>query len=66
MRLGNLDIYCVHTFFATLGVKSDLVTFADNIHETTDVYKDFFFRRVVDNKAKAFGLIEEFYGSTIH
>jgi len=66
MRLGNLDVYCVHAFFATLGVEGNLVAFTDDVHQTTDVYKDFFFRRVVHNKAKAFGFVEEFYGSTIH
>ncbi len=66
MRLGNLDVYCVHTFFATLGVKGDLVTLTDDVYQTADVYKDFFFRRVVDNKAKAFGFVEEFYSSTVH
>ncbi len=66
MRLGDLDVYCVHAFFATLGVKGNLVTLADDVYQTTDVHKDFFFRRVVDNKAKAFGFVEEFYGSTIH
>ena len=66
MQLGDLDVYCVHTFFATFSVESHLVALTDDVHQTADVYKDFFFRRVVDNKTKAFGLVEEFYSSTIH
>lgn len=66
MRLGNLDVYCIHAFFATLSVEGNLVAFTDDVHQTTDVYKDFFLRRVVYNKAKAFGFVEEFYSSTIH
>ena len=43
MRLGDLDVYCVHAFFATLGVEGHLITLTDDIDQTADVYKDFFF-----------------------
>ena len=65
-RLGDFDIHCVHSFFAALGIEGDGVAFADVVHQTGDVYKNFFFWRVVNNKPKSLGLIEEFYDSTVH
>ncbi len=52
--LGDFDIYCVHSFFATLGVECDLVTFADVVDQTANVNKNFLFRGVVNYEAKSF------------
>ena len=65
-RLGDFDIHCIHSFFATLGIESNRVAFADVVHQTGDVDKNFFFGRAVNNKPKSLGLIEEFYDSTVH
>lgn len=65
-RLGQADIYCVHAFFATLGVKRDLVTFADAVNQAAYVNKNFLFGGGIDNEAKTFGLIKELYGSIVH
>ena len=61
-----LDIYRVHAFFATLGIKGNNVAFAHIVHQAGDVHKNFFARAVVHNKAKAFGLIKELDRSSIH
>ena len=66
IRLGDLDIYCVHSFFATLGIESDLIAFADVVDQTGDVYKNFLLGGIVNNEAKSFGFIEELYCSLIH
>ena len=65
-RLGDFDIHCVHSFFATLGVEGHLITLTDVVNQTGDVYKNFFFGRIVDNKPKSLGLVEEFYDTTVH
>ncbi len=66
IRLGDLDIYCVHSFFATFRVEGNLITFADVVDQTGDVYKNFLLGGVVYNEAKSFGFIEELYCSIIH
>lgn len=65
-RLRNFDIYCIHSFFATLGSVRDDIAFPDIVNQTRSVYEDFFFRRVVNDKTKSFGIVEEFYCSCIH
>ena len=66
MRLGDLDIYCIHSFFAALGVERDLVAFADVVDQPGDVYENFLLGGVVYNEAKSFGFIEKLDSSTIH
>ena len=63
---GDLDIYSVHSFFATLGVESDPVAFANVVDQTGDVYKNFLLGGVFNDEAKAFGFVEELYGSIKH
>jgi len=65
-RLRNLDINCIHSFFARFGIESDVVAFADVVNQARDVHKNFLVRGVVNNKAKSFGFVEELYGSTVH
>lgn len=66
LRLGNFDVDCVHAFFAASGVIVDDIAFANVVDETCSVYENFLFRGVVNDEAKAFGFIEEFYCSGIH
>ena len=66
MRLGNFNIYCIHSFFATREFERNNVAFADVVDQTTDVYKNFLFRGVVYDEAKSFGFIEELYCSLLH
>lgn len=66
MRLGNFNIYCIHSFFATCEFESYNIAFADVVNQTTDVYKNFLFRGIVYNKAKSFGFIEELHCSLLH
>ena len=65
-RLRNLDINCIHSFFATLSIESDVVAFADVVNQPRDMNKNFLVRGAVNNKAKSFGFVEELYGSTVH
>jgi hypothetical protein len=65
-RLGDLDIHCVHAFFATLGLKRDGVTFADFVNQAANVNEDFLAGGRVNDKAEAFGLVEELDGSFKH
>ena len=65
-RLRTFDIYCIHSFFATLGIIRDLIAFADVVDQPADVNKNFLFGGVVNNEAKTFGFIEKLYGSTVH
>ena len=62
-RSGDLDIDCVHAFFALFGFESDRIAFADLVDQTADVYENFLPGGVVHNKAKTFGFIEELDGS---
>ena len=64
--ISNFNIYCIHSFFATLGVESDLVAFPDVVDQAGDVYKDFLLGGVVYDKTKSFGLVEELYCSVTH
>ena len=64
--ISNFNIYCIHSFFATLGVESDLVAFPDVVDQSGDVYKDFLLGGVVYDKTKSFGLVEELYCSVTH
>jgi len=65
-RLGDFDIYCVHSFFAALGIEGDVVAFANVVNQTGDVDKNFLFRGVVSDEAKSFGFIKELYCSVVH
>ena len=53
-HLSDFDIYCIHSFFATLCVEGDGITFADVVNQTANVNKDFLFRGVVNDEAKSF------------
>jgi hypothetical protein len=53
LRLSNFDIYCVHSFFATLSVECDLITFANVVDKTANVNKNFLLRGVVYYEAKS-------------
>ena len=64
--LSDFDIYCIHSFFATLCVECDLVTFADVVDQTANVNKNFFLRRVVNYETKSFRFVEEFYCACVH
>ena len=66
LRLGNLDIHCVHAFLAAGGVVIDNVAFANVVDQTRDVYENFLFGGVVNDEAKTFGFVEELYCSSIH
>ena len=66
IRLGDLDIYCIHSFFATLRVEGDLVPFADVVNQTGDVYKNLLLGGIVNNETKSLGFVEEFYCSSVH
>ena len=66
MQLSDLNIYCVHSFFTAFGVESNLIAFANVVDQTSDVDKNFFFRRVVYYETKSFGFVEELYGTLIH
>ena len=66
MRLGDLDVNCIHSFFAALGIERDFVAFTDVVDQTCDVNKNFLVGGAVDNKAKSLGFIEELNGSTVH
>ena len=65
-ELGDFDIYCVHSFFATFCVEGNSVAFADVVDESAYVNKDFLFSGVVYDEAKTFGFIEKFYCTSIH
>lgn len=65
-RLGDFDIHCIHSFFATLGAESDGIAFANVVDQSGDVDEDFLFRGVVNDEAKAFGFVEELDGSCVH
>lgn len=52
-ELGDFDIYCVHSFFATFCVEGNSVAFADVVDESAYVNKDFLFRGVVYYEAKS-------------
>ena len=65
-RLGDFDIYRIHSFFAALGIEGDVVAFANVVYQTGGVHKNFLLRGAVDDEAKAFGFIEEFYCSVVH
>jgi hypothetical protein len=65
-QLSDFDIYCIHSFFATLCVERHDVAFANVVDQTANVNKDFLFRGVVNYEAKSFGFIEELYGSSVH
>jgi len=64
--LGDLHINCVHSFFSALGVERYRIAFANVVDETGYVNEDFFFRRVVNDKTKSFGFVEELYSSCVH
>lgn len=66
LRLSDLDIYCVHAFFAARGAVGDDISFADIVNQASDVHENFLFGGVVNDEAKTFGLIEELYCSSIH
>lgn len=66
IRLRDLHIHCIHSFFATCSFERDFVALTDVIDQTGDVDKNFLFRGVVYNKAKTFGFIEELYCSIVH
>ena len=63
---GNLDVHCIHAFFATLGFKRDRIALADFVNQTADVDEDFLPGGSVNNEPKAFGLIKELDSSCEH
>ena len=65
-RLGDFDIYRIHSFFAALGIESDIVAFANVVDQAGGVHKNFLFRGVVSDEAKSFGFIKELYCSVVH
>ena len=65
-QLSDLNINCVHSFFTTFSVESDLVAFANVVDQTCYVNKNFFLGRVVYYEAKSFRFVEELYGTLIH
>lgn len=66
VRSGDLDIHCIHAFFALFGFKSDSVPFADFVNQAADVDENFLPGGSVNNETKTFGLIEELDGSFKH
>jgi hypothetical protein len=64
--LGKLDVDCVDAFFALFGFVGHGVAFADFVHQAACVYENLFRGRGIDNKTKAFGLIEELDSSSVH
>lgn len=64
--LSQFNIDCVHAFFATLGVKSDGIAFANVVNQTANVNEDFFAGAGINNKTKTFSSIEKLYCSTVH
>jgi len=65
-QLSQFDIYCVHAFFATLGVERDSVTLSDAVNETAYVNEDFFAGAGINDKPVTFGFVEELYCSSVH
>ena len=65
-RLGDFDIYCIHSFFAALRAEGDVIAFANVVDQTGDVDEDFLLGGAVGDKAEAFGFIEELYCSVVH
>ena len=66
LRLGQLDIHCVHAFFSTLGFESDGVAFTDFVDQAADVNKNFLPGGGINDEAEAFCFVEELKRSFVH
>ena len=63
---SQFDVYCVHAFFATLGVVRDGVTLTDAVYKTAYVNEDFFAGAGINDETVAFGFVEKLYCSSVH